>query len=333
MNELTELPEKKEHPKEKTGLHVRNKHRARYDFKALIERCPELGQHVKPNDFGDDSIDFFVPEAVMELNRALLMHYYNLEFWEIPKGYLCPPIPGRADYVHHAADLLKGPAGSLIQTIPKGAQIKCLDIGVGANCVYPIVGIKEYGWSFIATDIDSVALDSARNIVSKNLSLEGKIDFRLQANPADIFKGVITKTDRIDLSICNPPFHASAEEAQTVAIRKISNLKQKKITKPILNFGGTSAELWCEGGEEQFVNTMIEQSRNFSQNCFWFSTLVSKQASLKKVQNALKLAGASEIVTVPMSHGNKSSRMVAWTFLTPQQQKAWRDGIWKSQSQ
>jgi 23S rRNA (adenine1618-N6)-methyltransferase len=43
------------------------------------------------------------------------------------------------------------------------------------------------------------------------------------------------------------------------------------------------------------------------------------------------LAGASEIVTVPMSHGNKSSRMVAWTFLTPQQQKAWRDSIWKMQ--
>ena len=40
------------------------------------------------------------------LNRAILMHHYGVKSWDIPAGYLCPPIPGRADYIHSVADLL-----------------------------------------------------------------------------------------------------------------------------------------------------------------------------------------------------------------------------------
>lgn len=71
------LPKKREHPKEKTQLHPRNKHRERYDFKQLIEGCPELAQYVNVNVYNDESIDFFNPEAVKMLNKALLKHYYN----------------------------------------------------------------------------------------------------------------------------------------------------------------------------------------------------------------------------------------------------------------
>ncbi|MEI8048680.1 MAG: RlmF-related methyltransferase, partial [Bacteroidota bacterium] len=149
------LPEKREHPKEKSKMHPRNKHRERYDFKQLIGSCPELAEFVRPNVYDDDSIDFFDPEAVKMLNKALLKHYYDLGYWDIPKNYLCPPIPGRADYIHHIADLL----GSKNKgQIPTGEKIKCLDIGVGANCVYPVIGNKEYGWSFIGCDIDAVSI-------------------------------------------------------------------------------------------------------------------------------------------------------------------------------
>jgi 23S rRNA (adenine1618-N6)-methyltransferase len=123
---------KKEHPAEKTALHPRNKHRERYDFQALVTTCPELGKYVKLNVYEDESIDFANPKAVKWLNKALLKHYYNMEYWDIPTGYLCPPIPGRADYIHHIADLL---AGSNNGKIPTGSRIKCMDIGVGASCV------------------------------------------------------------------------------------------------------------------------------------------------------------------------------------------------------
>ena len=108
---------KRTHPVIKTNLHERNKHRGRYDFKLLIEISPDLTEFVNKNKYGDASIDFFDPLAVKALNRALLMHFYGLKFWEIPNGYLCPPIPGRADYIHHIAELL----GSNNQgKIPKG---------------------------------------------------------------------------------------------------------------------------------------------------------------------------------------------------------------------
>jgi len=318
-------PKKKEHPKEKTRLHKRNKHRERYDFKALIESCPELAPFVKLNIYDDESIDFFNPQAVKMLNKALLKHYYAIDNWDIPENYLCPPIPGRADYIHHIADLL---GGKNYGKIPTGNKIKCLDIGVGANCVYPIIGNKEYGWSFVGSDIDAVAMVSAKSIIERNPSLKGNVEIRLQSNMKDIFYGIILKDELFDLSVCNPPFHASTEEAQSVTIHKLQNLKAKKTTKPVLNFSGQNRELWCEGGEVRFVRDMIIQSKQFSASCFWFSTSVSKQSHLNSVYEALRIAEAVDVKTIPMGQGNKTSRIVAWTFLKTEQQKEWVKTRW-----
>jgi len=320
------LNKKREHPKEKSSLHPRNRHRERYDFKMLIASCPELGQFVKLNDYNDETIDFFNPEAVKMLNKALLKHYYNINSWDIPKNYLCPPIPGRADYIHHIADLL---GSSNSEKIPTGSKIKCLDVGVGANCVYPIIGNKEYGWSFIGTDIDPISIESANRIVEMNPVLKGNIELRLQHNPGDIFCGIIQKDELFDLTICNPPFHASLAEAQSGTVRKLGNLKGKRITNPILNFGGQNNELWCQGGEEKFVGDMIYQSKQYATSCFWFSTLISKQSNLKNAYKALENVKAVEIKTIPMSQGNKTSRIVAWTFLAHEQQKKWMNTRWR----
>ena len=208
-------PKKRNHSKPKPRLHPRNKHRSRYDLQALIGTCFELKQFVNKNKYGDWTINFFEPKAVKMLNKALLLHYYDLEYWDIPPRYLCPPIPGRADYIHNAADLLAkyfydSPEGK----IPKGSKIKVLDIGVGANCVYPIIGNKEYGWSFIGSEIDHTAVESAQKIVDNNPVLKDKVEIRLQPDLKNIFKGIINKDERIDLAICNPPFHASAAEAR-----------------------------------------------------------------------------------------------------------------------
>lgn len=321
------LQQKKENTKEKVRLHPRNKHRERYNFTQLIHSCPELAQFVMVNIYNDQSIDFFNPEAVKMLNKALLKHYYDIDYWDIPRNYLCPPIPGRAEYIHYIADLL----GSCNDgKIPTGDQIKCLDIGVGANCVYPIIGNKEYGWSFIGSDIDPVSIKSAKKIIELNLFLKGKIELRLQQNPKDIFFGIVQNNENYDFSICNPPFHASLAEAKSGTLRKLSNLNREKITKPILNFGGQDGELWCKGGEERFIRDMIRQSKLFSASCFWFSTAVSKQSHLKRIYDALKKAEALEVRTIPMGQGNKSSRIVAWTFLTREQQEKWIKTRWNN---
>jgi len=317
---------KRVHPKVKPGLHPRNRHRERYDFKQLTASCPELGQFVKVNVYDDESIDFFNPEAVKMLNKALLKHFYGIENWDIPPGYLCPPIPGRADYIHHIADLL---GNSNHGKIPTGDQVKCLDIGVGANCIYPVIGNKEYGWSFIGADIDPVSIESALKIIDLNPVLKGKIELRLQHNQKDIFRGIIQKDERFDLTICNPPFHASLAASQSGTLRKLNHLIPGKIAKPVLNFEGQNGELWCEGGEERFIHDMIRQSKQFATSCFWFSTLISKESNLRSVYEALKRAEAVDVKTIPVSHGNKISRITAWTFLTTEQQKEWVKLRWQ----
>lgn len=245
------------------------------------------------------------------LNAALLKYFYGIEYWQIPKGYLCPPVPGRADYIHYVADLLEN---STHKKFADGKPIKCLDVGVGANCIYPIIGYKEYGWSFVGSDIDSMAIESAARIIESNHGLAESIELRLQKNPTNIFREIIRDNERFSLSICNPPFHSSPEEANQAALRKLRNLEVRKTNMPKLNFGGQSGELWCEGGEKTFVLKMISESCEFAQSCLWFTTLISKDANLKAVFFALRKAKAADVRTIEMAQGNKKSRIVAWTF-------------------
>ncbi len=303
--------QKKKKQKKPGKLHPRNRHQGRYDFGKLTAAYPPLKPFVRPNKRGDDSIDFANPEAVMALNKSLLSSFYGIDKWDIPEGYLCPPIPGRADYIHHIADLL---ATSNKAEIPTGKTVRCLDIGTGANVIYPIIGVREYGWSFVGTDIDPVAIKAAEKNIAAYPKLGSNIELRHQNTSKQIFKGIIQKEERFDVTICNPPFHASAEAAQKASKRKVQNLTRKTIEKPTLNFGGQSHELYCDGGEIGFVINMIQESKEFANASRWFSTLVSKESNVNTIQNFLKKIGVKETKIIPMGQGNKRSRIIAWRF-------------------
>ena len=307
---------------EKITLHPRNRHRGRYDFNLLAAGTPELASFVAHNAYGDESINFADPSAVKSLNRALLKQVYGIKSWDIPSQYLCPPIPGRADHLHFLADLLADGNGGVV---PSGESIRILDIGVGANCIYPLIGQREYGWQFVGTDIDVIALANAQSIVEAN-GLNKSITLRLQSSASAVFQSVVKSGELFDLSMCNPPFHASLAEARSGTQRKWKNLgveaNKKKV--PVLNFGGQSSELCCEGGEEAFVCRMIEESLSYHGSCLWFSTLISKSASLPGVYRAIKNVDAVENRTIEMAQGQKKSRIVAWSFFDRKQQAAWR---------
>jgi 23S rRNA (adenine1618-N6)-methyltransferase len=291
----------------KTELHPKNKHNSNYDFDILIKHEPSLIPFVLPNKYGNLSIDFFNPDAVKSLNTALLKTFYNIQYWEIPDGYLCPPIPGRADYIHHIAEFLDS------QT--KGSVLKnCIDIGTGANCVYPIIAVSEYNWNVLGTEIDNVALENAKKIIDNNPILQGKVQLKLQQNQQYIFKGIVESDMQYDICICNPPFHESAADAHQSSIRKLSNLKKMKVSNPILNFGGQSNELWCKGGEVAFITRMIHESKEFADNISWFSTLVSKEKSLTILVPILKSVKPKTIKILEMGQGNKISRILVWGF-------------------
>ncbi|MDD4963717.1 MAG: 23S rRNA (adenine(1618)-N(6))-methyltransferase RlmF [Gallionella sp.] len=306
-------------PAAKPTLHPRNRHRGRYDFPSLVAAVPELAGFVAKNAYGDESIDFANPAAVKLLNRALLQSVYGVQGWDIPAGYLCPPIPGRADYVHCVADLLaEGGA------IPRGARV--LDVGVGANGVYPLIGQHEYGWQFVGAEVDRVAIENLQRILAANAGLSEAIELRWQASPKSVFHGIIQTDERFELTMCNPPFHASVAEAKAGTQRKWKNLGHG--AQPTLNFGGQGRELCCEGGELAFVCRMVEESVHFRGQCLWFTTLISKATNLPSVYRALQRVGAVLQHTIPMGQGQKQSRLVAWTFLNAAQRQAWRAARW-----
>ena len=312
-------------PAEKENLHPRNPHRGRYDFQLLGKSSPELKKFVALNPYGDESIDFSNPDAVIALNQALLKQYYGVTGWDIPQGYLCPPIPGRADYIHYVADLL---AENNNGVVPTGKKINILDIGVGANCIYPLIGSSAYGWRFVGTDIDPIAIRAAKNTIAANKHFQDKILLRQQTNKHNIFKGIIIQDEGFDVTICNPPFHSSLQEAQAAAATKWNKLNISKPTDDALNFGGQKKELWYHGGEVGFINLMIEQSALVDKQCLWFTTLVSKKESLPKIYKTLKKVKAAEVKTIQMSQGQKTSRMVAWTFLNEAEKAEWRELWW-----
>ena len=306
---------------EKKNLHPRNQHRLGYDFDSLIQILPELKNFVGINEHQIQTLDFSNPDAVKALNKTLLLTHYDIQYWEIPSTFLCPPIPGRVDYIHYLADLL---AKSNNGVIPKGESVQGLDIGVGANCIYPILGNAVYGWSFVGTDIDEKAIQNCKKIIEKNPKLIDAISLQLQTEPRFIFKNIMESEDKFAFTICNPPFHNSKEEATKVALRKVNNLSINKTTTPTLNFGGQNAELWCPGGELGFITQMIYESAKYPMHCLWYTTLVSKQAHLNSLYKTLNKVNAANISTIDMAQGQKTSRILAWTFLTEKQQKEWK---------
>ena len=319
------MAQKKPFPPVKSGLHERNLHRGRYDFPALITSHPALAPFVQTNAYGDASIDFADQAAVKMLNAALLAHFYEIKHWDIPPGYLCPPIPGRADYLHNIADLL---AASNNERIPRGDAIRVLDIGVGANAIYPMLGRAAYGWKFVGTEIDPVALQNAEKIFADNENLVGTLESRLQLNVEDILHNTVKADEYFDLTVCNPPFHASADEAAAGSQRKLRNIGKEATPQPLLNFEGHGHELWCEGGEAKFVREMIRQSRPLGRNCLWFTTLVSKLDNLPPLYAEIERVGARNMRTLNMAQGQKISRVVAWSFYAVAEQQDWARNRW-----
>jgi len=232
------------------------------------------------------------------LNKALLKAYYDIN-WDIPENNLCPPIPGRLDYLLHIADLVSK------------ADIHLLDIGTGANLIYPILGTCHFNWQCTASEVNPDSLKNAQGIIDKNKVLH-KTVLRRQKFKSNIFLNLIQPDDAFDVVVCNPPFYKNSYEAQQKNQRKVDKLQLQEKDK--LNFGGQANELWYKGGEEAFVKKMATESFQFKNQVHWFSSLVSKKESLKNIKRAINKTQPTEVKVIDMEQGNKKSRFIAWTY-------------------
>ncbi|CAH1000144.1 Ribosomal RNA large subunit methyltransferase F [Neolewinella maritima] len=278
-------------------MHPKNRYRGPYDLAALCALEPELTEHLIRTPDGRTSLDFGTARAVYLLNRTLLKRDYRLAHWDLPKGYLTPPIPGRLDYIHLLADL-----------VPQASRV--LDIGTGASLIYPILGSREYGWSFVATDINPVSVKVARAIVSFNSGLSD-VTVRQQTRSECIFQNMILAGEFFDLTMCNPPFHADRPTAVAAGRAKWRKLGTSDRG---LTFGGVDKELHTPGGELRFLHDMIKESKAYARQVGWFTTLVSKKGYLSAARQQLDRLDAREVRVLALDQGNKQMRVLAWCF-------------------
>ncbi|MFD2914697.1 23S rRNA (adenine(1618)-N(6))-methyltransferase RlmF [Psychroserpens luteus] len=295
-------------------MHKNNKHSKGYDFELLVQSSPKLEEFIFTNSFGNVTIDFANPKAVKSLNTALLKEHYGIDYWEFPDANLCPPIPGRVEYIHVIHNLLKKSGVK--------DKITVLDIGTGASCIYPLLGHAEYGWRFIASEIDKQAIKAAQTIIIKN-KLSKSIELRHQDNEQNILTGILKPTEKVNAAMCNPPFYKDEEHANESTLLKQKGLG-KQTSKVVRNFSGTAKELWYPGGEKAFVHNYLYQSSLLKTNCFWYTCLVSRTQHVLSMETSLKKLGATDFKILQIALGNKISRVVAWTFLTEKEQEDWK---------
>lgn len=279
-------------------MHPKNPFLNNYDFDLLIKHYKPLKDFVFTNEYNTQTIKFADKHAVKALNTALLKAYYNID-WRIPDSNLCPPIPGRLDYLLYVSDLVQK------------ENLKLLDIGTGANLIYPILGTCHFNWQCTASEVDRDSLKNTTLLIQNNEALQ-PIKVRKQQYKNSILEHIIQPDDYFDVVVCNPPFFKHRFEAQQKNQRKVKNLGLKE--QDNLNFGGRSNELWYKGGEEAFVKKMATESALFKNQVHWFTSLVSQKEHLKNIKRAINKTQPTEVKIIDMAQGNKQSRFIAWTF-------------------
>ena len=69
---------------------------------------------------------------------------------------MIPPIPSRLNYINLINNLIKE---------IKEDNIIGIDIGTGANIIYPLLGNSLYNWKFICSEINQDAFNNAKLIL------------------------------------------------------------------------------------------------------------------------------------------------------------------------
>ncbi|GIJ91333.1 hypothetical protein Asppvi_010298 [Aspergillus pseudoviridinutans] len=287
---------------------ARNIYKDDVDFTTLALQSPAFAKYVKSNgqlDFGD-------PDAVRQLTQSLLKRDFNLNV-QIPDNRLCPPVPNRLNYILWLQDLLDTTGDQYRDDYDPDRPVLGLDIGTGCCSIYPLLGCTTRPlWDFIATDIDDENVRTARENVSNN-GLDGRIRV-FKTEPNDDLIPLDTKLDvqKLDFTMCNPPFYTSRDEMIASA--------QAKERPPFSACTGAEVEMVTEGGEISFVYRMIEESLRLRERVVWYSSMLGKLSSVSVIVEKLMEHGNNNYAATEFVQGSKTKRWAvawSWTDLRP----------------
>ena len=269
------------------------------DFLLLIKEFPELKKYILKQDKDkkeEIAFDWSNNDLSLLMTKSILNYYFNIKYYHIPKGYLIPPIPSRLNYLNLIKSLLTSKYnGNIIN------DIIGIDIGTGANIIYPILGNSLFKWKFICTEINDEAYNNAKIILQKN-NLEQNITLIKQKNKNNIFLGILNQENKYSFSICNPPYYDYETEIK---------LDDKKRDNEF-NFD----EVYYKQGEFGFFKRYFEESICYKKNIFLFSILIGKKSNsefiydkINSYNNIIKLCGLKKIMT-----GNNVRYIIYWSF-------------------
>ncbi|XP_038886851.1 U6 small nuclear RNA (adenine-(43)-N(6))-methyltransferase isoform X1 [Benincasa hispida] len=340
------MTRKKRKTREAATIHPRNKYAENPpDFALLASLYPSFQPfvflHPRPR------IDWTDFNATRELTRVLLLHDHALHWW-IPDGQLCPTVPNRSNYIHWLEDLLS--SDIVAKKNSDSGPVRGLDIGTGANCIYPLLGASLLGWSFVGTDVTDVALEWAERNVKSNPHVSELIEIRKVDDISDDLSTELHNSVAVDseFKILNekdgmevaPPLPSSLSK-ETVHLEKryhgppillgvvkdgeefdfcmcnppfFESMDEAGLN-PKTSCGGTPQEMVCPGGERAFISRMIEDSIVLRQTFRWYTSMIGKKSNLSFLISKLWKVGVTVVKTTEFVQGQICRWGLAWSFM------------------
>ncbi|KAK6191421.1 hypothetical protein SNE40_003115 [Patella caerulea] len=281
-------------------MHPRNHYRNnKPDFSQLALKYPEFADHSTQDLNGKVCLDFKKANSVRILTQTLLKEDFDLNV-ELPDDRLTPTLSSRLNYIHWIEDIF----GDSYK------ELRGIDIGTGASCIYPILGCKINNWSFLATDVNEKNLEYANKNVKGN-NMQTKIQVVKVEEGTCIPQFVLSSDQSYDFVMCNPPFFADHMEAQAITTTR-------KVDRPDPPSMSTAED--CEsivpGGEAQFIKQMIQDSFQLKEKIRVFTSMVGKKINVSVIKEELKRRQISNFSTTEFCQGKTMRWGIAWTFDT-----------------
>ena len=285
------------------------------NFIELSTQFPSFSKYVITNKYNYTTIDWKNPDAVRELTQCLLKKDFGLKSYNLPSNFLIPTIPSRLNYILFLKKLFNAFSIGNYCNSPF-----IVDIGTGANVIYPIIGNRMFNWNFVCSEINDDSIKIANEILKENQI--DKIVILKQYNKSKVFEGILDDTKNIKkrnrkyiFTMCNPPYFDSEKEEK----------KDNKHTDNEYNF----EEVYCKGGETRFILEMIKESEIYKNKVFIFTTLVGKKINFIHLKDILKNNEKIKLLKCETFLQGKNARWVlAWSYFDSYENFMVESALW-----
>ncbi|KAJ3641083.1 hypothetical protein Zmor_027604 [Zophobas morio] len=279
-------------------MHPRNIYKQPPNFKQLAIQYPDFRKHATQDLSGKVTIDFKNVEALRALTCTLLKKDFGLDI-QIPLNKLIPTVPLRLNYILWIEDLLS--------VADRTDNIKGIDIGTGASCVYPTIAAKKNQWTMLATEIDPESIKFATENVKRN-SLQNLVTV-IQVKDTLLNEAVDQHPHEYDFCMCNPPFFSTTQE-----LHPFFKARKQNRPHPRNAFCASVDEVVAKGGEVDYISRLINESKTLDTQIKIYSSMVGHKSTLPPLKKLLREVEVVSFKQTEFCQGHTTRWGLAWTF-------------------